>query len=88
MVRALDYALDVVGRMGKEVILSMMEERHGLRAEDMLLRPGPYMAALRDIFGDSCELIEMYMLQKVEEETGMRDWNLESTVELLKKNYR
>jgi hypothetical protein len=74
--------------MGKEVILQMLEERHGLHAEDMLNKPGPYMSALRDILGESCELIEVTMLDKIQEDTGLRDWNLESTVELLKKNYR
>jgi len=88
LVRALDYALDVVGRMGKEVILSMLEEEHGLRVGDMLARPGPYISALRHILGESYGVVEMRMLQKVEKETGLRDRDLESTVELLKRNYR
>jgi hypothetical protein len=88
LIRALDYALDVVGRMGKELILSMLEDRHGIHAEDILTRPGQYLSPLRDILGDSYEVVERRMLQKVEEETGLRGSNLESTVELLRRSYR
>jgi hypothetical protein len=87
LVRALDYALDVVGRMGKEFIFSALEERHDLRAVDILNRPGQWRDALRDILDESYEVTEMRLLQKVEEETGLRDRSLESTVELLKRGY-
>jgi hypothetical protein len=87
LVRALDYALDMVGRIGKKLILSALAEKHDLRAVDILTRPGQWWNALRDILDESCDLIEMRLLQKVEEETGLRDRNLESTVELLKRSY-
>jgi len=72
LIRALDYALDVVGRMGKEVILSTLEERNGLRAEDILTQPGSFINALRVLLGESCDVIEVSMLEKIEEETGLR----------------
>jgi hypothetical protein len=88
LVRALDYALDMVGRIGKKLILSALAEKHDLRAVDILTRPGQWWNALRDILDESCDLIEMRLLQKVEEETGLRDRNLETTVELLKRSYK
>jgi hypothetical protein len=88
LIRALDYALDVVGMMGKEVILNMLEERYGLHAEDMVTQPGPYISALKGLLGETCDVIEASMLEKIEADTGLRDWNLESTVDLLKKSYR
>jgi hypothetical protein len=87
LVRALDYALDVVGLMGKEVILSMLDEGHGLRVGDTLAKSGKYLSALRDILGESYPVIETRALQKVKEETGLEDGGLESTIELLKRSY-
>jgi hypothetical protein len=46
------------------------------------------MAALKGLLGETCDVIEASMLEKIEADTGLRDWNLESTVDLLKKSYR
>lgn len=84
LVRAVDYALDMVGPMGKEFILSALKEGDGLRVVDVLDSPGPWWDSLREILGESSQVIEMRLLRRVEEETGLRGENLTKTVELLK----
>jgi len=85
MVNALNYALDITGRVGKEVLLRMLEERHGLLPEYFLDRPGEFMGALMDLLGSSCAVLELEMLNYIKQETGVAAPNVEEAAFLLRK---
>jgi hypothetical protein len=82
--QALDNALDMVGRTGKDVLYTMLEERHGLKTTDVASKPGDFMSALRALLESSAMVIESYMLAYVSETTGVRGWSLEDAVDKLK----
>jgi len=81
---SLDHALEVVGRSGKETLYRVIENSFGLQKEDIASRPGQYMSALRSMLGESCNSIEKYMLDYIEERTGVSGISLEDTVEMLR----
>lgn len=85
LVRAVDYALDMVGPMGKEFILSALKERGGLRVVDILATPDRWWSALEAVLEDSSDVIEVRLLRKVEEETSLAGGDLVKTVGLLKR---
>jgi hypothetical protein len=86
MVNALNSALDITGRIGKEVLLGMLERRHGLLPEDFIDKPGEFMGALRDLLGSSCGVLEVEMLRYIKQETGIAAYTIEETAYLLKKS--
>jgi hypothetical protein len=87
-VEALDNALDMIGRTGKEVLYAMLEERYELRPTDIALKPGQFMSALRHLLGNSALVIETFMLYNIDEKTRVRGWSLEDAVYKLKAAYQ
>ena len=87
LMEALDHALDSVGRTGKEVLFAVLERQFGLRREDVSLKPGPYMAALRSALGESCRTIEDLTIVEVRDKEGVAGWNVEETAYLLWAKY-
>src|SRR5689334_6049119 len=73
----LDQALDMIGRGGKDVLYGLLEVRYNLRSADIASNPGVYMSALRDVLGSSCQVIEKYMLSRIQDETGIQANSLE-----------
>jgi hypothetical protein len=88
VVEALDNAFDMIGRTGKDVLYTMLEERYELRTTDVATKPGEFMSALRALLADSALVIESYMLSFIAEKTQVRGWSLEDAVDKLKAAYR
>jgi len=87
LIEALDHALDMIGRTGKEVLYAMLEERYELRPTDIALRPGEFMSALRHLLGHPALVIESEMLAWIKETTEVKGWSLEDAVDKLKAAY-
>ncbi len=87
MAEAVDNALDLVGRLGKDVLYTMLEERHGLRLVDAAEKPGQFVSALRDVLGGSGTVIEHYSLTYIQEKTGISARSFEEAAHLLKQKY-
>jgi len=85
MANALNHALDITGRMGKEVLLRMLDDRYGLLPEHFMDKPGEFMGALRDLLGSSCSVLELEMLRFIRQETGINAPNVEEAAFLMKK---
>ena len=86
VMRAVSYALEVTGRTGKEVLYSMLERQYGIVPEEIILKPGPFMSALRDLLGPGAYVLEREMLGHIRVETGVNAHNLEEAADMLRKN--
>jgi hypothetical protein len=84
---AVSEALRVLGRNGTEVIDAMIEQRHGLRREDVAYRPGAYMSAMKDILDTGAQVLEKVMLEEIERQTGIRELSMEDAVFTLRRLY-
>ncbi len=87
LVASLDKALEIVGRSGREVIYGLMERRYGLRAEDIVTKPGVYVSGLRDLLGSSCIVVEKHALAEIRDAEGIDAHTIEDAVFKLKKKY-
>jgi hypothetical protein len=85
MVDAFDVALTVLGRTGAQVLEQIFLERYQLKPEDLVLRTGPYMSALKDMLGESSGVLEKIMLDEIERKSGVRAHTVEEAVNLLKQ---
>jgi len=88
LTEALDHALEMIGRTGKEVLFAILEERYGLRSTDIESRPGEFMSALKHLLGNSALVIETDMLLSIREKTTVRGSSLEDAVDKLKAAYQ
>src|SRR5690242_6291336 len=77
VVEAFDHALDMTGRIGKDVLYTILEQRHDIRPIDIPFRPGEFVSALRSLLESSALVIESYMLAHIKEMTGVSGWSLE-----------
>jgi len=84
LTEALDHALEMIGRTGKEVLFAILEERYGLGPTDIVTRPGQFMSALQHLLGNSALVIETDMLLFIKEKRAVRGWSLEDAVDKLK----
>jgi len=80
MTRALDKALEVVGRSGSEVVDTVLIGRYGLHKEDIAYNPGAYMSAMKDVLDGGCEVLQRVMLEEVRRETGIVAMSMEDAV--------
>src|SRR5882672_3315733 len=64
-VDALEKALEMIGRSGTEILHSHLLRTYGLQKEDVALRPGLYMSALKVMLETSCDAIEEYIVREV-----------------------
>ncbi len=87
VVKALDNSLQMIGRTGSQVIHQIFYERYGLKREDVALKTGTYMSALKDMLGSSAPVLERYMLREIEEETRITAPTIEEAVHLLKAHF-
>lgn len=87
LVTSLDKAMEIVGRSGREVIYGLMERRYGLRAEDIVTKPGVYVSGLRDLLGSSCIVVEKHVLAEIRQTEGIDAYTIEDAVFKLKKKY-
>ena len=86
VMNAVNYALEVTGRTGKEVLYSMLERQYGVVTEEIILKPGPFMSALSDLLGPGAHVLEREMLGYIRAETGVVAHNLEEATDLLRKS--
>jgi len=87
VIEALDHALVIIGRTGKEALYAMLEERYGLRPADIASKPGQFVSALQHLLGHSALVIEKEMLAWINETTPVRGSSLEDAVDKLKAAY-
>jgi hypothetical protein len=84
---ALDKALEVIGRSGRDVLYGILDARYGLKPVDIPEKTGQYMSALRDILGSSATVVEKYALSHIKDKTGVDAHTMEEAVEKLKTMY-
>jgi hypothetical protein len=87
VIRALDEALRALGRSGTDVIDTLLEARYGVRREDVAIRPGAYMSAMKDFLDSGCEALERIMLSEIRKETGIEAGSIEEAVSKLRGLY-
>jgi len=81
---ALDTALEMVGRNGRDVLYGLLETRYGLKAGEIQTKPGAYMSALRDILDSAANVVERIALSNLKERTGVDAHTFEEAAEKLK----
>ena len=84
---ALDEALRILGRSGSDVIDTILSERYGLQREDIALKPGVYMSAMKDLLDSGCKALENVMLSEIRRTTGVNARSIEDAAFRLKKIY-
>src|SRR2546428_7329425 len=84
LVDALDKALVMLGRSGTDAFHGIMLNTYGLMREDVALRPGEYMSALKAMLDTSGAAIEKYILKEVNRRMMIQARSIEEATSLLK----
>jgi len=87
VLRAVDRSLDVLGQDGKQVMLSLLENRYGVHEEEIPEHARGFIEILEEAIGSSAYTVEREIMNEIRRETQIQGVNLSSVVELLKELY-
>jgi len=85
--KAVDKALEIVGKDGKQVLLTLLENRYGLREEEIPDHPRAFIDLLELDLGSSAYTVEKEVMKEIRKVAAVRGENLYSVVEVLKEEY-
>jgi len=84
VVHAVDISLDTLGRDGKHAVLSLLENRHGLREQDVPDHPLDFVMLLEEILGASSQTLEREIITNIRTVSNAAGENLEEVIASLK----
>jgi hypothetical protein len=87
VLRAVDTSLDIIGKDGKQVLLSLLENRYGLIEEEIPEHPRAFIDLLEEDLGSSAYAIEKEITREIRKISSVQAENLYKVVELLKEKY-
>jgi len=87
LMEALDDALDMIGRSGKDVLYQMLEERYGFGPSKLASEPGRFLSAMRHLLGHSELVVENLMMKTIAGQTDVKGETLEEVVAKLKNKF-
>ena len=85
VIDAVDSSLDSLGRDGKYAIMSLLENRYGLREQDIPEHPGDFILLLEGTLGASAETLEREMMLNIRVVADAPGEDLEEVVNFLKE---
>ena len=88
ILRAVDVGLDTLGRDGKHALLNVLENRYGLREEDILDHPKDFVMLLDELLGPSVQAIEREIVSNIRLVWTAPGESLESVMNSLKEQHR
>jgi len=87
VLRAVDKSLDIIGKDGKDVLLSLLESRYGLLEEEIPEHPRAFIDLLEEGLGSSAYAVEKEIMREIRKVSSVQAENLYKVVELLKEEY-
>jgi hypothetical protein len=70
--KAVDKGLDVLGNDGKQVILKLLEDRYGLRKEDIPRHPRGFVELLEGMVGSGGRVIEKEIISEISKTSAVQ----------------
>ncbi|MGD0478425.1 MAG: hypothetical protein ABSB29_09715 [Nitrososphaerales archaeon] len=87
VLHAVDVSLDTLGNDGKHAILSLLENRYGLREQDIPDHPRGFVVLLDELLGASSQNLEREIMSSIRRVWAAPGEDLETVVESLKEHY-
>lgn len=84
---AVDKSLDILGKEGKQVLLSLLENRYGVHEEEIPDHARGFIEILEEALGSSAYTVEREIMSEIRKITQIQGVNLHSVVELLMEEY-
>jgi hypothetical protein len=88
VLHAVDLSLDTLGRDGKHAVLSLLENRYGLRESDIPDHPRGFVVLLDELLGASAQNLEREIMSNIRLVSAAPGENLEAVIRSLKGQRR
>ncbi len=85
VLHAVDISLETLGRDGKHAILSLLENRYGLRESDIPDHPRGFVVLLDELLGRSAQTLEREIMSNIRLVSAAPGENLETVIRSLKE---
>jgi hypothetical protein len=85
VLHAVEISLDTLGRDGKHAILSLLENRYGLREQDIPDHPRGFVVLLDELLGASAQNLEREIMSNIRSVSATPGENLEAVIRSLKE---
>ncbi len=87
VLHAVDVSLDTLGRDGKHAVLSLLENRYGLRENDIPDHPRGFVMLLDTLLGPSARTLEREIMSNIRLVSAAPGENLEAVIRSLKEQF-
>jgi len=85
VLHAVDISLDTLGHDGKHAVLSLLENRYGLRETDIPDHPRGFVVLLDELLGPSAQALEREIMSNIRLVSAAPGENLETVIRSLKE---
>ena len=85
VLHAVDISLDTMGSDGKHAVLSLLENRYGLRENDIPDHPRGFVVLLDELLGPSARTLEREIISNIRLISAAPGQNLEAVIKSLKE---
>ncbi len=72
ILEAVDKSLDLLGKDGKQSLLSLLEKRYGFPVDDIPIQPKAFVAILKVLLGPTASTIEQEMVREIKRIAGVQ----------------
>ncbi len=83
IVKAVDESLNLLGKDGKQSLLTLLEKRYGFPMEDIPIQPKAFIAILRVLLGPTASAIEQEVVREIKRVAGVQGATLPDVVSSL-----
>jgi hypothetical protein len=85
VLHAVDVSLDTLGRDGKHAVLNLLENRYGLREDEIPDHPRGFVVLLDELLGPSAQNLEREIISNIRLVSAAPGENLEAVIRSLKE---
>ncbi len=84
VLQAIDTSLNILGQDGKQVLLNLMENRHGFRLQDVPQHPKAFIQLLDGLLGETAYTLEKEIINEIRKVAPVQGKTLYQVVRSLK----